>query len=402
MPAPTLITDLSTTAASNSPAGSETPSVLDDVQRAHAAFIAQLRDNKVSWGGTAGGTANAFTLTPSPASTSYVTGQAYQFIAVGTNTGAATVNVSALGAKAVQYEGAALTGSEILSGKMYSIRYDGTQFQLERTSMLRDRKGADIASAATVDLGTATGNSVDVTHSTGTTAITSLGGASLQAGTPIETRFVITGGTLTLTHHATNLYLAGGANITLANGDVIRWRKMHSSNAEWKMVGGVKADGTAWVVAAASGKIVQVVEGTPYTTYSSTATAMPADDSIPQNTEGAEWITASITSTSATNRLRIEATMGMVSGSGAIDLVAGLFQDSTANALTANVISSTGNFYVYPLSLSHEMAAGTTSSTTFKLRAGPASGTMYVNGKSSTRMLGGVSAVRLRITEIKV
>ena len=56
MPAPTLITDLSTTAASNSPAGSETPSVLDDVQRAHAAFIAQLRDNKVSWGGTAGGT----------------------------------------------------------------------------------------------------------------------------------------------------------------------------------------------------------------------------------------------------------------------------------------------------------------------------------------------------------
>lgn len=134
MPAPTLITDLSTTAASNSPAGSETPSVLDDVQRAHAAFIAQLRDNKVSWGGTAGGTANAFTLTPSPASTSYVTGQAYQFIAVGTNTGAATVNISALGAKAVQYEGAALTGNEILSGKMYSIRYDGTQFQLDRSS----------------------------------------------------------------------------------------------------------------------------------------------------------------------------------------------------------------------------------------------------------------------------
>ncbi len=98
--------------------------------------------------------------------------------------------------------------------------------------------GADIASATTVDLTAATGNTVDVTHSTGTTAITSLGGASLQAGTEIETRFVISGGTLTLTHHATNLYLAGGANITLANGDVIRWRKMHSSNAEWKMVGG--------------------------------------------------------------------------------------------------------------------------------------------------------------------
>lgn len=44
MPAPSLITDLSTVAASNSPAGTEPPSVLDDVQRAHAAFIAQLRD----------------------------------------------------------------------------------------------------------------------------------------------------------------------------------------------------------------------------------------------------------------------------------------------------------------------------------------------------------------------
>jgi len=39
-----LITDLSTTIASNYPAGSDTPASLDDVQRAQAAFIAQLRD----------------------------------------------------------------------------------------------------------------------------------------------------------------------------------------------------------------------------------------------------------------------------------------------------------------------------------------------------------------------
>lgn len=122
---------------------------------------------------------------------------------------------------------------------------DDTTWQ-EALNTLGFKKGADITAAATTDLGTATGNSVDVTHSTGTTAITSLGGASLQAGAEIETRFVISGGTLTLTHHATNLYLAGRANITLANGDVIHWRKMHSSNAEWKMVGGVKANGAAW------------------------------------------------------------------------------------------------------------------------------------------------------------
>jgi hypothetical protein len=44
MPVPSAITDLSTTAASNFPAGSDAPSTIDDTLRAHGAFIAQLRD----------------------------------------------------------------------------------------------------------------------------------------------------------------------------------------------------------------------------------------------------------------------------------------------------------------------------------------------------------------------
>jgi hypothetical protein len=46
MPVPSAISDLSQTAASNSPAGSESPTTLDDYQRAHASFIALLRDGK--------------------------------------------------------------------------------------------------------------------------------------------------------------------------------------------------------------------------------------------------------------------------------------------------------------------------------------------------------------------
>lgn len=42
MPVPTVITDLSTTPASNYPAGTDSPSTLDDVQRTHASFIRQL------------------------------------------------------------------------------------------------------------------------------------------------------------------------------------------------------------------------------------------------------------------------------------------------------------------------------------------------------------------------
>lgn len=126
------------------------------------------------------------------------------------------------------------------------------------SELVKFDKSADIASGATTDLGAATGNTVTVTHSAGTTAITSLGGASLPAGTVIETVFSISGGTLSLTHHATNLQLAGAENIPLADKDAIRWLKMHDSNAEWKMVGGVRASGAAW---ASSGFTV----GTPVT-----------------------------------------------------------------------------------------------------------------------------------------
>jgi hypothetical protein len=51
MPIPTVLADLSPIAASNYPAGSNAPSTLDDVQRAHAAFIAQIRDAIVPVGG---------------------------------------------------------------------------------------------------------------------------------------------------------------------------------------------------------------------------------------------------------------------------------------------------------------------------------------------------------------
>jgi hypothetical protein len=72
-------------------------------------------------------------------------------------------------------------------------------------------KGADIASAATVDLSAATGNYV---HVTGTTTITALG--TVSAGM----RFMLVfDGALTLTHNATSLILPGAANITTAVGD---------------------------------------------------------------------------------------------------------------------------------------------------------------------------------------
>lgn len=94
-------------------------------------------------------------------------------------------------------------------------------------------KGADIASATTTDLSTATGDFVDIT---GTTTITGLGTAT--AGVERTCRFT---GILTLTHNATSLILPGGANITTAAGDVGVFRSLGSGN--WLCIAFRRANG---------------------------------------------------------------------------------------------------------------------------------------------------------------
>jgi hypothetical protein len=82
------------------------------------------------WGGTSGGTSNAQTVTLIPAPGAYYPGMVVTFLAGATNTGACTLNCNSLGAKNVFVANAACTGGELLSGKAYTVVYDGTQFQL--------------------------------------------------------------------------------------------------------------------------------------------------------------------------------------------------------------------------------------------------------------------------------
>ena len=141
-------------------------------------------------------------------------------------------------------------------------------------------------------------------------------------------------------------------------------------------------------------KIVQVASFQTGTS-SSTSTIMPDDNTIPQNTEGAEFLSLSFTPTSATNILQIDVVLVGSLGNNR-NMVIALFQDSTANALaaTASYQASTGELMTVPLR--HKMTAGTTSATTFKVRAGAgaATATLTVNGK-----FGGVAASSITITE---
>jgi hypothetical protein len=94
--------------------------------------------------------------------------------------------------------------------------------ELEVTGRLDEAKGADIASAATINLDTATGNLVHITGTTTITAITIASGSE---------RTLVFDSALTLTHNASTLILPGGANITTAAGDVAKVRGDASGTA---------------------------------------------------------------------------------------------------------------------------------------------------------------------------
>ncbi len=132
-------------------------------------------------------------------------------------------------------------------------------------------------------------------------------------------------------------------------------------------------------------------------------TTTPIDDTIPQNTEGNQFMTLSTSPTVSANLLCISHA-GVYSYSGATDayICVALFQDSTAGALAAalGARSATANAVGEPAIL-HVMRAGTTSSTTFKIRAGVASaGTITFNGSAGARLFGGGLKSYLRVEEI--
>lgn len=120
---------LGTAAYQNVSAFYQVSNVLSEIPAANAVGTAQGNLQLLSL--TSGGSANAYTLTYSPAPTALVTGQTYSFIANFSTTGAATLNVNGIGAKAITKIGtAALASGDIISGMAVSLRYDGTQFQL--------------------------------------------------------------------------------------------------------------------------------------------------------------------------------------------------------------------------------------------------------------------------------
>jgi len=97
--------------------------------RTDYAALGQVQDGTALFLGTSSGT-NTITASATPAIAAYAAGQTLRFKAGGTNTGAVTLNLNSLGAKAVQKRGAALVSGDITANNLVEAAYDGTQFQM--------------------------------------------------------------------------------------------------------------------------------------------------------------------------------------------------------------------------------------------------------------------------------
>lgn len=266
-------------------------------------------------------------------------------------------------------------------------------------------KGADVASAAgTITLGE-DGNYFDIT---GTAAITSI--TAKTAGTVVILQFDSTASLVDGSNLKLNSNFVGAAESQIAlSSDGTNWFEIcRQPELSLSLI----KTGTAWQGLHSQGASTNPIYGggivqiqySKISTVVSGTTVIPDDNTIPQNSEGFEVVTLAITPKATANRLLIEfVAWGTISGASNITQIVGaIFQDSTAGALYATATGMEGDQSAgWLVTGKHEMAAGTTSATTFKLFIGPtAANTVNVNGGvTTTRAFGGVDGTYIMITE---
>jgi hypothetical protein len=147
--------------------------------------------------------------------------------------------------------------------------------------------------------------------------------------------------------------------------------------------------------------VVQVVNVTDGAVATGT-TITPFDDTIPQNSEGTEFLSLAITPKSATNILKIDVVASGFSCSAAGVPTVALHTSAQAGALCCDQTYSNagGTVRQQSSSFTHYMVSGSASAITFSVRIGNSSaGTITFNGSAAVRKLGGTLISSITITE---
>ena len=132
-------------------------------------------------------------------------------------------------------------------------------------------------------------------------------------------------------------------------------------------------------------------------------TVIPFDNSVPQNTEGDQYFSLSLTPKKSTNLVKIDVVMNVNHTNAGTICAAAVFQDAGADAIAVvwDYMDSAGG--LRQLVLSHTLVIGTAGTTTFTVRAGgQGAGTFTMNGGSGTDYYSGTLRSGISLTEIGV
>jgi hypothetical protein len=149
-----------------------------------------------------------------------------------------------------------------------------------------------------------------------------------------------------------------------------------------------------------AGMRLRQYQHTPNGAVATGATIMPQDNTIPQITEGDQYmLTPAITPKKTTNLFEIDVvlhfTINAVSGASVA-----LFRDAVANALGAMTTTVRQGGDMQTLAFKVWTTAGALTPTVFRVRAGPGNAsTMTVNGSAGVQYLGGVMASSITVKE---
>lgn len=133
--------------------------------------------------------------------------------------------------------------------------------------------------------------------------------------------------------------------------------------------------------------------------YSSGTTITPLDNTIPQITEGDQYLSLAITPTNTGSTLEIDVEVNYTC-SVSTNYITALFRDSGSNALASNISTNSAGTYWNNQKIKHIVSATSITATTFTVRIGAAtSATIYFNGVSGAQSLGGSLASRITIKE---
>jgi len=390
-----------------------------------AVTVNQVQDNAMRWGGVAGGTADALTLTLSPVISAYVDGMTVYFVSgASPNTGATTVSVNSVATDAILKNGSALVAGDIAASKVYAITYYNGDWHLwsplTDLSVYALKASANTFTAAQTISTTTTGAvatlssteagaseaALDLYRNSASPAASDVPFALNWKGedsagnteTYAKDRTVISDPTSTSedAQREIQTVVAGtlATRVTIGQGV-----QVGTPTGTDKGTGTLNA--SAGVYINGHGTIAQVVSDTE-ATYTTLGTILPVDNSIPQNDEGDEVLSIAITPTNASSKLRITFT-GFVGGSTNQNLSCALFVDSTADALNATtaMISNVSLERTTQLAIQHEVTAGSTSARTYKIRCGSSVATDgFLNGTSTGRLFGGVATSTLKVEEV--